>query len=65
MSVEMPGPLEPAIIANDTEAIGQNMSADWTIIGTEGSMSDKEAAGLIRGPGSLWLGFKAALQKYK
>lgn len=33
---------DKAIVANDAEAIGRFMSADWVIVGTEGGITGKE-----------------------
>jgi ketosteroid isomerase-like protein len=40
---------DQAMVQNDAEAIGRFMADDWTIIGSDGSSSDKETfLGLIR-----------------
>ena len=33
---------DQAMVRNDADAIGQYMADDWTIVGPDGSMSDKE-----------------------
>lgn len=38
-----------AMVENDAEAIGRYMADDWTIIGSDGSMSDKATfLGLVK-----------------
>src|SRR5262245_58927526 len=38
-----------AMVANDADAIGRYMADDWTIIGADGSVNDKETfLGLVR-----------------
>ncbi len=38
-----------AMVQNDTEAIGRYMADDWTIVGPDGSMSDKATfLGLVK-----------------
>ena len=38
-----------AMVRNDADAIGQYMADDWTIVGSDGRMSDKAAfLGLVR-----------------
>jgi ketosteroid isomerase-like protein len=38
-----------AMVQNDVDAIGRYMADDWTIIGSDGSMSDKETfLGLVK-----------------
>ena len=38
-----------AMVANDAEAIGRYMADDWTIVGSDGSMSDKATfLGLVK-----------------